>query len=129
MCGGAMANKDQQIDGAILSTKKAIYAFDKKHRIVVIGSEGHAGATCVSWGDTNVPNIVDFEICIVNVRSLTKELLETTKHEYFDGIARKLVRLLASSGTVVVLMNHFERVKTPKQYPESTSNYRWCPFE
>jgi len=100
----------------------------ENRKVVVIGSGGHAGVTCVSWTDEQLPNIVDFDVCIVSVRSLTDEVLNTIKVGRFKEISKKLVRLLISSGTVIVVMENHKWITVSKKTYTSRTNYEWLPF-
>jgi len=97
-------------------------------KVLVLGSSGHAGITCAPWDATPLPNIVDFDLCLVNVRSLTNEVLVKANYDHFDAISAQLRRLLKSDGTVIALMDALTFASTPDQISKRTSNYDWCPF-
>lgn len=97
-------------------------------RIVVLGSSGHAHATCVEWNAASLPNLVDYDICIVNVRSLSDAIISKTKDERFKEMRRMLTRLLVSDGKIIILSDRFHSVKKPKSFPEENDNYDWAPI-
>jgi hypothetical protein len=97
-------------------------------KYLVIGSSGHQYVDCIEWGD-DLPNIVDYHVVIVNVRSLDSETLKIIPNEIFEKIRKLLTRFLHSNGSLVI-MTDFHRIdKRPKQYPDSASNYSWSPID
>jgi hypothetical protein len=97
-------------------------------KVLVLGSTGHANVTAVPWS-AQLPNIVDFHVCVVVTKTLSDDFIREMTSEYFEAIAAKLRRLLLSGGKVVVLGDQFRRVARPKKHPENMSNYEWAPFD
>jgi hypothetical protein len=95
--------------------------------VLVLGSTGHANVTAVSW-EEKLPNIVDFHLCIIVVKTISDEFLKRKDSRYFDAISLQLRRLLLSKGKVIILGDTFRRIDKPKSHPDSASNYDWCPF-
>ncbi len=96
-------------------------------KYLVIGSAGHQYVDCVEWKFEPLPNIVDYDIVIVNVRSLTDEFLENVSSERIDAFHTLFTRFLASNGVLLIISDFKRVVKRPNKYPNSYNNYCWCP--
>jgi hypothetical protein len=81
-------------------------------RCLVIGSKGHLHAKCVDWNDDPLPALPDYDVAIINVRSLTQETLIRTPYTRLKDICVALLRLLESKGEVIVLSD-FHRTVQP----------------
>ena len=90
---------------------------DAEKRYLVIGSTGYLGVDSVSWDTKTLPNIVDYDIVVVDVRSLGESTLQTISYERLKQIRVALIRLLHSKGTVIVLTD-FRRSADPR-YPSA----------
>src|SRR6476620_5048309 len=76
-------------------------------KTLVIGSTGHRHCTCSSWADVNKINVVDFDLVVVSMRSLTPKVLKGCGAAHFADVRKSLSRLLASYGTIVVLGDEY----------------------
>jgi hypothetical protein len=73
-------------------------------KTLVVGSSGHAHATCVAWIDLGSVNILDFDAIVFNVVSLDDETIGALpRYGFFDEVRKQLARLLSSDGMIVVL--------------------------
>ena len=72
-------------------------------RYLVIGSSGYRGVDSVDWQSTALPNIVDYDTVIVDVRSLDEDTLKVVSHNFLLEIRTQLIRLLDSGGEIIVL--------------------------
>jgi hypothetical protein len=81
-------------------------------RCLVIGSKGHLHAKCVDWKDDPLPALPDYDVAIVNVRSLDHETLAQIPYVRLKEICLALLRLLESKGEVMVLSD-FHRTMQP----------------
>jgi hypothetical protein len=119
-------------------------------RCLVIGSKGHLNTKCVDWHDDPLPVLPDYDVAIINVRSLTQEALARVPYIRLKDICLALLRLLESKGQVIVLsdfhrtvqgdgnppgpkdekVNHRPgQVAGPRQQELRTiSNYSWSPI-
>ena len=57
---------------------------DKK--CLIIGSSGHQYVDCIEWEVAELPNIVDYDIVIVNVRSIKDSFLKNINSERIDTL-------------------------------------------
>ena len=80
---------------------------EREKKYIVIGSSGHQFVDSVEWVDP-VPNLVDYDVIIVNVRSLTKDYLENITYDKVSYIRTLLVRFLKSNGTLIILTDHYK---------------------
>lgn len=80
-------------------------------RCLVIGSKGHLHATCVDWKDDPLPVLPDYDVAIINVRSLTQETLAKMPYIRLKDICLALLRLLESKGQVIVLTDFHRAVQ------------------
>jgi len=98
----------------------------KGAKVLVIGSLGHAGVTCVDWVGKSHPNLADFDVVIVNGPSLVPHLIQRDQSEFSGGrreesweglrsmtsrVAERLGALLASGGTVYAIVPDVAFVK------------------
>ena len=100
---------------------------DKKY--LIIGSSGHQYVECVEWEAAELPNIVDYDIVIINVRSIKDSFLKNVTPERINNLRTLLTRLLISNGSIIILSDIKRVVKRPKKYPDFYNNYSWCPID
>lgn len=112
--------KDKSSDNAIKTPER---------RYLVIGSSGYHGVDSLEWGAGAIPNIVDYDTVVVDVRSLDDERLKDVSHDFLVDIRTQLVRLLHSSGEIIVLTDFIHIDHRPDSYPERIDNYDWCPIK
>ena len=99
-----------------------------ERRYLILGSTGYTGIDSTDWNADSLPNIVDYDTVIVDVRSLDEKKLKLLSYDRVKEIRLQLVRLLDSKGQVIVLTDFIRSVKRPKEYPEKMGNYDWCPI-
>lgn len=97
-------------------------------KYLVIGSTGYTGIDSVEWDEKNFPNIVDYDVIIVDVRALDERMLPKISPKRFEELRRQLTRLLHSNGRIIVLSDYKKQHENKKQYPSNSSNYDWCPI-
>ena len=119
-------------------------------RCLVIGSKGHLNAKCVDWYDEPLPVLPDYDVAIINVRSLTQEALARVSYVRLKEICLALLRLLESKGQVIVLSDFHRTVQSEGKQPalkderadhrpskvvrpheeelRTISNYSWAPI-
>jgi len=81
-------------------------------RCLVIGSKGHLNAKCVDWSGDPLPVLPDYDVAIINVRSLTQETLARVPYVRLKDICLALLRLLESKGQVIVLSDFHRTVES-----------------
>jgi len=100
-------------------------------KVLVIGSVGHALVQCVHWADLLTLNIVDFDVIVADVSTLSPEILKSAAWDYFGKVRQQLVRALISKVHLIII-GDFYRYVTPKNElaltSESVNNYGWCPI-
>ena len=90
-----------------------------KKKILILGAKGFSKVDCYDWNERNFPNIPDYDIVIINVLSLTRDLDERfVQSDIKDG----LCDLLDSKGILFAIGSPRERIT-----PFSEFNYSWCP--
>ena len=102
---------------------------NRKTKILVIGSEDHAGVKCVQWDEQAFPNVADFDIVILTMTSLTDDAMLFGEKNFFK-IKKGLVYVLNSKGTIFAICTPFRDKRIPRSnwgYDYYT-NYDWCPF-
>ena len=97
-------------------------------KYLVLGSLGHQYVDCIEWDIGTLPNLVDYDVIIVNVRSLDGELLKQVTYERFKELRESLTRFLYSNGTLIILSDFFKVDRRPNKYTDSVRNYDWCPI-
>jgi hypothetical protein len=97
-------------------------------RYLVLGSTGYGGLDSVDWMEGELPNLVDYDIIIVDVPALSSDRLALIKLDRLKSIRNHLVRFIDSFGKLVAITNHKIIDKKEKRYPETISNYEWCPI-
>jgi hypothetical protein len=96
-------------------------------KVLVIGSTGHQHVhLCVKWKDAASLNLVDYHCIVVNVRSLTDEVIASLPLGFFDSIRLGLARLLMSGGQVVALGDSYRQVQMSTHI--TFWNYAWSPI-
>jgi hypothetical protein len=94
----------------------------------VIGSIGYGGVESVDWIEGELPNIVDYDLIIVDVPALTPDKLASADLKRFERIKAQLVRFLDSRGTLIIITSPTISHKRPNRYPEVITNYIWSPI-
>ena len=102
---------------------------EAQRRYLVIGSSGYRGVDSVDWKSGSLPNIVDYDTAIIDVRSLDDETLKAVSHDFLVEIRKQLIRLLDSDGEIIVLTDFRRTDHRPDSYPERIDNYGWCPID
>ena len=97
-------------------------------KCLVIGSTGYTGIDAVEWDAKDFPNIVDYDVIVVDVRALDENMLSTISNTRLETLRDKLTHLLHSKGRIIVVTDYLRQHKRPKQYPDSANNYDWCPI-
>lgn len=95
-------------------------------KVLIVGSTRHQHVQSVDWHELHSVNIVDFEAIVVNVRSLSSDVLKRLKQDYFDKVRVALTRFLISQGRLIVLSDTSVSTKVSAQLQQS--NYEWCPI-
>lgn len=96
-------------------------------KCLVLGSSGYCGVDAVEWDEEVLPNIVDYDVIIVDVRALDENKLSIVSSKRLEAIRFQLTRLLHSHGRIIVVTDFITTHTRPKQYPSSADNYDWCP--
>ncbi len=102
---------------------------DSSGRCLVLGSVGYSGVDSVEWDTDELPNIVDYDTVIVDVRSLDEKKLPSVTNERLETLRVQLTRLLDSKGEIIVLTDYKKGHKRPEEYPDYADNYDWCPID
>ena len=97
-------------------------------KYLVIGSTGHKYVDCVEWDAKSLPNIVDYDFIILNVRSINDDFLKNISSDYINNLRKNLARFLISNGILIILTDFFRKVERDKKYPEFCNNYFWSPI-
>lgn len=100
-----------------------------ERRYLVIGSTGYLGVDSVAWDAETLPNIVDYDTVVIDVRSLDEATLQRISSERLEEICVSLIRLLHSRGNVIVLTDFRRSARRPDTYPERIDNYDWSPID
>ncbi len=79
--------------------------------------------TCVRWEDVESVNVVDFDVVVGNMRSLTDKILKTNN---WRTLRTQLSRLLVSDGRIIIIGDKSRRAETSKT--TAVSNYSWLPI-
>ena len=99
-----------------------------KKKYLVIGSTKHQYVDCFDWNFNELPNLVDYDVIIVNVRSITEDFLINISSDRIKEFRNYLIRFLISNGTLIVLTDFLKSGKNKERYPISYNNYAWCPI-
>jgi len=86
-------------------------------RCLVIGSKGHVNAKCVDWYDDPLPVLPDYDVAIINVRSLNQDALARLPYVRMKEICLTLLRLL-----------EFKRRRWERRRILTTVLYQVTPF-
>lgn len=97
-------------------------------KCLVLGSTGYTGIYAVEWDAETLPNLVDYDVIIVDVRALDEEKLATVSNERLESIRTQIIRLLHSNGRIIVVSDFEKKHNRPKKHPEQATNYDWCPI-
>lgn len=125
----SLFNKEPEPAGSTDQEPKGGSVKATERRYLVIGSSGYRGVDSLEWDADSLPNIVDYDTVIVDVRSLDQEKLKVVSHDFLVNIRAQLVRLLDSSGQVIVLTDFRRTDHRADRYPERVDNYDWCPID
>lgn len=98
----------------------------REKKYLIIGSTGHS-VDALSWED-ELPNVVDYDVIIVNTSTLTKDFLATVAPKKIESVRRALTRFLLSNGQLIVICDFMASNKNPNRYPDYLSNYSWLPI-
>lgn len=69
-------------------------------KCLVLGSSGYCGVDAVEWDEEVLPNIVDYDVIIVDVRALDENKLSIVSSKRLEAIRFQLTRLLHSHGRI-----------------------------
>lgn len=97
-------------------------------KILVIGSKGHRYVDCVEWNNVSSPNIVDYHVVIVNVRSISDEFINSISGDIIRNLRYSLIKLLFSEGQLIVLSDYPRQVKKSGKDSGYQNNYFWSPI-
>ena len=97
-------------------------------RCLVLGSTGYTGIDAVEWDAEDLPNIVDYDVVVVDVRSLHEEMLATIPSQRFRDFRTDLTRLLDSEGCIVVVSDFHKTYSPDRSLGIIVDNYDWCPI-
>jgi len=97
-------------------------------KYLVLGSSGHQYVECIDWDINTLPNLVDYDVIIVNVRSLEFEFLKKVTNERFKELRELLTRFLYSNGQLIILSDFIKVHERTGKYHGSVRNYDWCPI-
>ncbi len=95
-------------------------------KCLVLGSTGYHGVDSVAWRD-DLPNIVDYDVVIIDVRTLDEKTLLTLNEDSFKTLRIELIRLLHSHGRIIALSDRKISVNQSETHRRWVSNYSWCP--
>ena len=97
-------------------------------KVLVIGSSGHQYVDCIEWAYDDYPNIVDYALIVLNVRSITEEFLRKIPLKTIQKIQFSIIRFLRSGGDLIVLTDFFKSVKRTELLDDYCNNYFWSPI-
>ncbi len=99
-------------------------------KYLVIGSTGHMYVDSIDWSASakDAPTIPDYDIIIVNTRSLDEKALEKVDNELFKLLRRNLVRFLDSHGHLYILTAPEVQIQKPKSSSITINNMEWSPI-
>jgi len=110
-----------------MNTSSNTSEHDEKKRILVLGSSGYSGIDSTEWDAEQLPNIVDYDIVIVDVPSLDEGKIKNIQEERLREIRYQLVRFLHAKGQLIVITYYSLVDPRPGSYPKRMDNYDWCP--
>jgi len=116
----------------------------REKKILILGAKDFHFVSCYDWGDKDLPNIniPDYDIVIVNVVSLTKNL-SFINVGTLENIKSELIKLLVSNGELYAIAcpikkepkqkTKWTQIDTNKSRAEHTErlfidNYMWSPI-
>jgi len=94
-------------------------------KCLIIGSYGHQYVACMNWDVSELPNIVDYDIVIVNVRSIKDNFLKRVDSDRIDTLRTLLTRLLISNGSILILSDLKRSVERKGRYPMRLCQFSW----
>lgn len=110
------------------TNKSGLLVSDKK--CLVLGSTGYSGIESVGWNDKDLPNIVDYDVVVVDVRALDNAMLESISKARFKTLRTQLARLLLSEGRIIVISDFKKVYRLPSPpYTMIANNYSWSPID
>lgn len=99
-------------------------------KCLVLGSTGYSGIASVGWNDGDLPNIVDYDVVVVDVRALDDAILESVSKARFKTLRTQLARLLLSKGRIIVISDFKKVYRQPSPpYTMIANNYSWSPID
>ena len=100
-----------------------------QEKYLVLGSTGYSGIESVGWNDEDLPNIVDYDVVVVDVRALDDAMLATISNEHFETLRTQLTRFLYYDGQIIVVSDFGRVHNRPQKYPSTANNYSWSPID
>jgi hypothetical protein len=119
---------------------------EREPKLLVLGQDDIAGATCVQWFQESVPNIADFDVVFVDEVSLGAKLAGLGKGEiehellalhrkWLEQAKENLVKVIASSGRIYAILGPTDVTKLSyvtsrfrERIPHLVQASEWCPF-
>lgn len=101
---------------------------EREKKYLVIGSKGHQFVDCIDWDIAKFPNLVDYDVIIANVQSITIDFLKKVSSNIIENYRKLLIRFLCSSGKLIILTDNYKFGVNKKRFPESYDNYSWSPI-
>ena len=125
---------------------------DRAKKILLIGSTGYAGITCVDWFAASTPNVADFDIVIVNGVSLANTLNAREGDEETDGnedspidqwrawlgeLQERLRKQIDTQGLVIAIVTNnavavgyreMDSMQGPVKIPTFVTSSDWIPL-
>ena len=99
-------------------------------KCLILGSTGYSGIASVGWNDKDLPNIVDYDVVVVDVRALDDAMLASVSKERFKTLRTQLVRLLFSNGRIIVVSDFKKMHRLPSPpHTMIANNYSWSPID
>ena len=97
-------------------------------KCLVLGSTGYSGIASIGWNDGYLPNIVDYDVVVVDVQALSNTTLASVSKERFKHLRTQFTRLLLSEGRIIVVSDFTRVQERPNEKPRTVNNYSWCPI-
>ena len=89
-------------------------------KCLVLGSTGYSGIASVGWNDGDLPNIVDYDVVVVDVQALNDTTLAIISNEQYETLRIQLTRLILSGGRIIVVSDFLREHKRPKRIPSNS---------
>ncbi len=101
---------------------------DEKY--LVLGSTGHQHVECVDWEIEPLPNFVDYDVIIVNVRSLDRDFMDEVSLDKITAFRNQFMRIIKSNAVLIVLTAPHFYIERQDRFPRGKiNNYFWCPID